>query len=145
MPEAAIGADILIGFPGENEKAFAQTHELIETLPISYLHVFPFSERPGTPAARLSDKVPPEITKERCEFMRKLGYAKRMKFYRKFVGRTLPMLIETKRDGDSGLLKAISSNYLPVSIRGGDDLKNRIVDVTVEKLEGNKLFGNFCH
>jgi len=145
MPEAAIGADILIGFPGENEKAFAQTHELIETLPISYLHVLPFSERPGTPAARLSDKVPPEITKERCEFMRKLGYAKRMNFYRKFVGRTLPMLIETKRDGDSGLLKAISSNYLPVSIRGGDNLKNRIVDVKVEKLEGNKLFGNFCH
>jgi threonylcarbamoyladenosine tRNA methylthiotransferase MtaB len=141
MPDAAIGADALIGFPGESEKAFAHSHELIANLPVSYLHVFPFSERPGTPAARLSDKVPTEITKERCERMRKLGYAKRMSFYRKFIGKTLPMLIETKREGDSGLLKAISSNYLPVSIRGDDELKNRIVDVKVEKLEENKLFG----
>ena len=74
--------------------------------------------------------------------MRQLGLNKRMGFYRAFVGKTMPVLIETKRDGATGLLKGISSNYLPVLIDGGDEVKNKIVDVTIEKLEGNKLFGN---
>lgn len=145
MPDAAIGADTLIGFPGENEKAFEHTYNLIKSLPVSYLHVFPFSARPGTPAAKFTDNVPTEIIKDRCEMMRRLGRDKRMKFYRGFVGKTIPVLIETKRDGATGLLKGISSNYLPVLIDGEDDQKNKIVDVKIEKLEGDKLFGILCN
>jgi threonylcarbamoyladenosine tRNA methylthiotransferase MtaB len=141
MPDAAIGADTLIGFPGENEKAFEHTYNLIESLPVSYLHVFPFSVRPGTPAAKFTDNIPHEIIKDRCEQMRRLGQDKRMNFYREFVGKTMPVLIETKRDGATGLLKGISSNYLPVLIDGEDELKNKIVDVRIEKLKENKLFG----
>ena len=144
MPDAAIGADTLIGFPGESEKAFAQTHALIENLPISYLHVFPFSVRPGTPAAELTDNIPNEIIKDRCEQMRRMGQDKRMNFYRQFVGETMPVLIETKRDGSTGLLKGISSNYLPVSIEGNDELRNKIVEVKVQKLEGSRLYGACC-
>ena len=143
MPDAAIGADTLIGFPGENEKAFGHTYNLIESLPISYLHVFPFSVRPGTPAAKFADQVAPETIKDRCEKMRGLGQAKRMNFYRKFIGEIISVLIETKRDGATGLLKGISSNYLPILIDAGDEFKNKIIDVRIEKLEGNKLYGNY--
>ena len=141
MPDAAIGVDTLIGFPGESESAFENTYKLIEKLPISYLHVFPFSARPGTKAANLPDKVDAEIIKDRCERMRILGNEKRMKFYQEFMGQVLPILIETEREASTNFLKGISSNYLPVLIDAGDNLKNNIVDVKIQKLEGMKLFG----
>ena len=142
MPDAAIGADVLIGFPGESESAFKNTYKLVEKLPISYLHVFPFSARPGTKAADLPDKVDAGIIKDRCKRMRILGNEKRLKFYRTFIGQVLPILIETDREASTNLLKGISSNYLPVLIDAGDKLKNKIVDVKIQKLEGMKLFGN---
>ena len=74
--------------------------------------------------------------------MRNLGNEKRIKFYRSFVGQNLPILIESKRNGASGMLKGISSNYLPVLAAVGDDLINKMVNVKIEKLEGNKLYGN---
>jgi threonylcarbamoyladenosine tRNA methylthiotransferase MtaB len=143
MPEAAIGVDTLIGFPGEGEKEFENTYSLIEELPVSYLHVFPFSARPGTAAAKLADRVPPEILKARCARMRRLGQRKRLNFYRKFIGKKMTVLVEAKRDAASGLLKGISSNYVPAFIDAGDDLKNNIVDVKIERLEGSRLFGRY--
>jgi len=145
MPDAAIGVDTLIGFPGESEAAFDKTYGLMADLPVSYLHVFPFSSRPGTAADKLPNKLDPPVIKARCERIRKLGHQKRLKFYGRSTGRSLPVLIETKRDGATGLLKGMSSNYLPVLIEGDDDLKNKIVDVKIEKLEGNKLFGVLRH
>jgi threonylcarbamoyladenosine tRNA methylthiotransferase MtaB len=142
MPDAAIGVDALIGFPGESESAFENTYKLIENLPISYLHVFPFSVRPGTKAANLLEKVDAGIIKDRCERMRILGNQKRMKFYRQFIGQVLPILIETEREASTNFLKGISSNYLPVLIDAGDTLKNKIVGVKILKMEGMKLFGN---
>ena len=141
MPDAAIGVDALVGFPGENDSAFENTYNLIEKLPISYLHVFPFSARPGTKAANLPDKIDAGIIKDRCERMRILGNEKRMKFYQGFMGQVLPILIETEREASTNLLKGISSNYLPVLIDAGDNLKNKIVDVKIQKLEGMTLFG----
>jgi threonylcarbamoyladenosine tRNA methylthiotransferase MtaB len=142
MPDAAIGVDALIGFPGESETAFERTYELIAKLPVSYLHVFPFSSRPGTAAAKFPDKVSPRIIKDRCKRMRALGHEKRIKFYRRFISRTMPFLIETKRDRFTGLLKGISSNYLPVLVDGGKDLTNKFIDVEIKTLEGNNLYGN---
>jgi threonylcarbamoyladenosine tRNA methylthiotransferase MtaB len=74
--------------------------------------------------------------------MRLLGHKKRLQFYRKFLGRELPILIEPRREASTNLLKGISSNYLPVLIQAGDELKNKIIDVRIQKLEGKKLFGN---
>jgi len=142
MPDAAIGVDALIGFPGEDETAFESTYNLLEKLPISYLHVFPFSARPGTKAADLPGKVDGRIVKDRCEQMRVLGHKKRVEFYRKFLGQKLPILIETKREASTNLLKGISSNYLPVLIKAGDELKNKIVTVKIQKMAGTRLFGN---
>ena len=144
LVQAAIGVDTLIGFPGETEASFDNTYRLIEELPISYLHVFPFSSRPGTAADKMHDKLDPPLIKARSERMRTLGQHKRSLFYRRFTGSSLPVLIETKRDGSTGLLKGISSNYLPVLINGNDELQNKIVEVKIEKLEENRIFGVLC-
>ena len=144
MPDAAIGVDTLIGFPGESEAAFNNTYDLIAGLPVSYLHVFPFSARPGTVADKLPNKLNPAVIKDRCERMRKLGNQLREKFYGKFIGQNLPILIETKRERSTGLLKGISSNYLPILIDADYDCKNKLIEVRIEKLEENQLFGVLC-
>jgi len=142
IPDAAIGVDIIIGFPGETEEAFENTYNLIEELPATYLHVFPFSSRKGTPASSLPDKVPSKIIKERCKIMRDLGNTKKKKFYKKNIGKKVKVLIEAKRDKTTGFLKGMSSNYLSIFLRGNDDLKNKIVDAKIEKINNdNSLFG----
>ena len=145
IPDAAVGADILAGFPGENETAFENTYELVKNLPICYLHVFPFSARPGTRAALFPDPVNLEVVKKRCARLRALSDAKRIDFYRKFTGKMLSVLVETERDADTGLLKGISSNYLTVFIDAGDHLKNRIVTVEIENRTGQRLYGTLCN
>jgi threonylcarbamoyladenosine tRNA methylthiotransferase MtaB len=145
IPGAAIGVDLLVGFPGETDNAFENTYSLIEKLPVTYLHVFPFSPRPGTPAEKYPAKVPAKIIKERCERMRRLGDEKKKTFYHKFSGKTLRVLIEGKRDNATGLLKGITTNYIPVHVAGKDDLFNTLVQVTIERIEkNNTVFGAVC-
>ena len=141
-PDAAIGADTLIGFPGESDAAFENTFSLVERLPISYLHVFPFSPRKGTRAEKLSDTVTHRVITERCERMRALGARKRKAFYEKFAGRTAETLVVNVRDRATGMLRGITSNYIPVLIDGPDTLKNRVIRVKIEKPnESNLVFG----
>ncbi len=137
IPHAAVGADTLIGFPGETDEQFENTYNLIATLPVTYLHVFPFSPRKGTPASSYPDQVPAHVLKERCERMRALGKAKKLAFYNAMTGRTESVLIEGKRDKKSGLLKGITSNYVTVLTEGGDEFQNRICRVELQKLHGN--------
>ena len=146
VPDAAIGVDILIGFPGETEKAFENTYSLIEKLPITYLHVFPFSSRPGTPAEKYPQKVQQKTIKTRCEKMRRLGNEKKQAFYKKFTGKTIEVLIEGKKDKSTGLLKGITSNYIPVHIVDKDDLFNTLVKVNIEKIKkNNTVYGVRCY
>ncbi|MGD9044968.1 MAG: tRNA (N(6)-L-threonylcarbamoyladenosine(37)-C(2))-methylthiotransferase MtaB [Desulfobacterales bacterium] len=141
LPDAAIGVDTLIGFPGETDTAFENTYALIKTLPVAYLHVFPFSPRPGTPAAGYPDKVSPQVVKYRCERMRALGNVKRNDFYNQFIGRQLEILVETTRHKPTGLLKGFSSNYIPILIDAPDDQKNKLVIVKAQKRIGTNLLG----
>jgi threonylcarbamoyladenosine tRNA methylthiotransferase MtaB len=141
MPDAAIGVDVLAGFPGESEAAFENTFQLIQALPVSYLHVFPFSARPGTAACDLPDHMPAEKIKQRCARLRQLGSRKRLDFHRSFIGRNVPVLTETRRDPKTGLLKGVSSNYLPVLFVGGDELMNRMVAVRILKADAGRLLG----
>ena len=135
IPHASVGADTLIGFPGESEAAFENTRSLIQDLPVTYLHVFPFSPRKGTLASTYPDKIPSKVIKERCRKMREIGNVKKQEFYRELIGKTVEVLIEGKRDGSSGLLKGLTPNYIPVLVRGGDDLKNTIIEVRVEEVK----------
>ncbi len=145
IPDAAIGVDTLIGFPGETEKAFENTYSLIEKLPVTYLHVFPFSSRPGTPADKYPQKVPQKTIKARCEKMRRLGNEKKRIFYESFMGKPVEVLIEGKRDKATGFLKGLTSNYIPVHVVGKDDLLNTLVQVNIEKIKKNTtVFGVPC-
>jgi len=142
LPDAAVGVDTLIGFPGESEKAFENTYSLIEELPVSYLHVFPFSPRKGTPAYTYPERVNSNVIKERCHKMRTLGKHKRNVFYNKFKGKTLEILIEGKQSKASGLLRGTTSNYIPVFVKGEDALENNIAFVTIDKVDStNRVFG----
>jgi len=142
IPDAAIGVDTLIGFPGETESAFENTRSLIEKMPVTYPHVFPFSSRQGTPAAKYPQKVPSKMIKTRCEKMRLLGNEKKRSFYKGFLGNSVEILIEGKRDKATGLLKGITSNYIPVHVDGKDDLFNTSVQVKIQKIDkNNTVFG----
>ncbi len=140
LPDASIGADVLIGFPGETDAAFENTRSLIRELPLRYLHVFPFSSRKGTPAHGWPDKIPDPVIKERCRQMRSIGQMKKTEFYERFVGETLEVLVEGRRDRVSGLLKGVTPNYLTVLVPGEDDLKNTLVNVRIDRAEGDRLF-----
>ncbi|MBW1894965.1 MAG: hypothetical protein JRI91_14920 [Deltaproteobacteria bacterium] len=132
----------MAGFPGETEQAFENTCELIEELPVSYLHVFPFSPRKGTPAATYSGQVNHDTTRERCRKIREIGKAKREAFYKKAKGKKVNVLIETKRDSATGLLKGFSSNYIPVLVSGEDHFMNQIVSVKIDYIQDDlKVFG----
>jgi threonylcarbamoyladenosine tRNA methylthiotransferase MtaB len=145
IPHAAIGVDTLIGFPGETDAAFRGTYDLINELPITYLHVFPFSARPGTPAARYPDRVAPDVIKERCEKMRRLGQIKRLHFYRNFIGKALEVLVESSRHEATGLLKGVSSNYIPVLMDADDDQINKLVTVRLTDQIDSALMGTIVN
>jgi threonylcarbamoyladenosine tRNA methylthiotransferase MtaB len=142
IPDIALGLDVMVGFPGEGEKQFGNTVHLIAELPVAYLHVFPYSERPGTVASSLPGKVDESVKKRRGEIMRKLGREKRNAFARRFVGKNLSVLIEGKKDKDTGFLRGLSNNYIPVVIENGNSsLVNRVLNVIPDySLEG-KLWG----
>ena len=145
LPDAAIGVDALVGFPGETETAFEETYSLIESLPVTYLHVFPFSPRPGTPAAVFKGQVQPALIKARTRAMRDLGARKKHAFYERHLGRKLQILIEAKRDPSTGLLKGLSANYIPVLVEGNDSLVNTLKRVeAVACLNGRAILGHLC-
>lgn len=137
IPDAAIGVDILSGMPGESEREFLNTYNLIKELPVTYLHVFPFSPREKTPAANFSEMINHKIIKEGCKKLRLLSDKKKEGFYKKMEGKTLQVLIEGKRDKKTGLLKGFSSNYVPVFIEGNSSLMNSILNCHIVKSLGN--------
>ncbi len=137
VPDAAIGVDTLIGFPGESETAFQNTYALIEVLPVSYLHVFPFSPRNGTPAFSFKDQVPFPEVKQRCQRMRELGAKKRMAFYERFVGKAVDVLVEGTRDRNDLRLKGLTDNYIPVKIEGPDAYYNTRRKIRITAISGD--------
>jgi threonylcarbamoyladenosine tRNA methylthiotransferase MtaB len=145
VPDAAIGVDTLIGFPGESNPAFENTYALIEELPVSYLHVFPFSPRKGTVAYDFPDKVQINIIKARCQKMRALGNIKKKTFYKRFIGKSLEVLIESKRDTKTGMVWGKTSNYIPVLIRGEGIRANTMVQAKIMGLnDDHSVFATIC-
>lgn len=141
IPDAAIGIDVLVGFPGETDAAFSHTYEFIRALPVTYLHVFPFSARPGTPAANYAGKIPPDIIKKRCAQMRRLGNSKRLNFNQHFIGQQLDVLVESTRHADSGFLKGLSSNYITVLIDADASQINKHLSVSITEQVDDALVG----
>jgi threonylcarbamoyladenosine tRNA methylthiotransferase MtaB len=145
MPNAAIGVDVIAGFPQESENAFKNTYSLIEKLPISYLHVFPFSPRKNTPAEKFSGKVPSIEIKKRATKLRKLGVLKRALFYESQKGRTIEAVIESESKIKKGLFQARTSNYIPVLVKADAHMKGEIVNVRIEHIEKHTVFGKITN
>ena len=141
LPDAALGSDIIVGFPGETDGAFDRSLELFAALPLTYFHVFPYSSRRGTVAASLPDHVGSEVKKTRARRMRELGAIKKRDFCLRFRGRKLSVLIEEKIDRATGLRRGFSRNYLPVLVPADGTLVNREIEVEVEGFEGGWLRG----
>ncbi len=112
QPFAGIGVDTLIGFPTETDAQFENTFQLIEQLPVSYLHVFPFSPRKGTPAFSLKPRVPNVVITERCQRMRNLSRRKHAAFIQANQGRCLEAVVQNRTDSRTGRLVAVTRNYL---------------------------------
>ena len=141
IPGLAVGADVIGGFPGEDQTAFQESLSLIEALPLAYLHVFPYSGRKGTPAADFPGQVPSRTVRDRCEALRDLGREKRRQFYRSFLGEKMRVLVESRRDRESGMLRGYSQNYIPVVFTGKDEWMNQVVEVEVTGTGEDKVFG----
>jgi len=133
VPDAAIGVDVMAGFPGEDEVAFRHTYELLAGLPVTYLHVFPYSKRPGTVAARMSGQVPKEVKAVRVAALRELDQEKRREFYASQLGRIRPVLSERGRARRAGL-QGFTDNYVPVTFAASPRLVNQVVRVRLERL-----------
>ncbi len=143
MPDAAIGADVMVGFPGESEAEFESTRRLVEELPFTYLHVFTYSARPGTPAAAMRNQVPAHIARERNRILRDVAAEKKRAFMHSFVGKSLETItfnvVHKGKEGER--TESLTDNYLKLFLRGHHS-PNRWTTVRIEGAEDDGLVGS---
>lgn len=132
MPDAGIGVDVIVGFPGETDEEFLATYHYLNELPVSYLHVFTYSERNNTPAPEMDGAVPVQVRRERSEQLRTLSLKKRRAFYQTQLGNTLPVLLEEKTE--EGFILGYTDNYVRVGIPYEEGLHNTIQLVHLQEL-----------
>ncbi len=141
IPLAAIGVDAMTGFPGEDHQAYENTNSLLKDLPVSYLHVFPYSPRKGTSAASFPNHVKQKEIKERAAELRSLGQKKRESFYRSCLGKTFLVLAEGWHSKGKQMIKGLSDTYLPVFFPSSRVIKNKMVSIRMESLGKNGIIG----
>jgi threonylcarbamoyladenosine tRNA methylthiotransferase MtaB len=142
MPTAAIGADVMVGFPGESAVEFEETRALVADLPFTYLHVFTYSARPGTPAASMDKQVPAHAARERSRILRDLIAEKKLAFMSGFVGKPVEVITLNISGSDQELkyTEGLTDNYLPVRLQGNHP-PNRWLPARVERVSGGALLG----
>lgn len=136
VPMIGLGTDVIVGFPGEDDAAFENTVRVIEDLPLSNLHVFPYSPRPNTRAADMKHQIPHEIAKSRVQRLLEIEDRKRRAFAQGFIGHPVAVLIEEVR---TGLGRGWTGEYLEAEVRGPDLAPNRILRVTPSRAHGATL------
>jgi threonylcarbamoyladenosine tRNA methylthiotransferase MtaB len=139
FPGAGLGLDVLVGFPGETPGDFEATRTLVAELPVTYLHVFPYSPRPGTPAAALPP-LPGNLVQARARVMRELGQAKKIEFLEAQLGQVGEVLVEGPA-APEGWLQGLSHHYLRVTFPGPATLHNHRVMVRFTRRQGEGLAG----
>lgn len=147
ISDIGLGADVIAGFPSESLEAFERTHAIVGELPFTYLHVFPYSSRPGTAASKIPDMVGAEERKKRAAILRIIGERKRTAFQLANIGKDLEILLESQ--SDDGLWRGTSDNYLKVKClqalldeAGKECSKGRLVNIEAQAVEGGFLVGN---
>jgi len=139
-PGIGLGADVMVGFPGETDRRFRETFELLERSPVMMLHVFAYSPRKGAEAFDMDGAPPKPVVRQRSAALKELSREKGRAMRRRFVNQTLETLIENTRGGD-GYLRGFTANYLPVRLEGPDELMNRITPVKMIRADGDRLTG----
>lgn len=138
MPECSIGVDVIVGFPGETDEEFEKTFDFLHSLPISYLHVFSYSERPNTTAVRKTDVVPKAIRLERSKRLRILSSKKQRAFYKHFESQVFKVLFES--ENHDGFIRGFTENYLKVQVPYSDNLVNQIIAVELMDLNVDCIY-----
>lgn len=134
MPNACIGVDVIVGYPGETDEEFNKTMNFLKSLPISYLHVFTYSERANTTAPRMGEVIPMDERRKRSKQLRILSLKLKQKFYQEQIGSQEKVLLETKEDNS---IYGFTENYIKVKIPGEMELKNNIVNVKLKELNSD--------
>lgn len=133
MPHCCIGVDVIVGFPGESEEDFLETYHFLQSLDVSYLHVFTYSQRNNTPAANMPDQVPMEERRRRNEMLNILSDKKRLLFYQQHLGQSRPVLLE--KSTTKGTLSGFTDNYIKVSTKLPDSWINHIAEMHLESID----------
>lgn len=136
IPDVCLGTDVMVGFPGETNIEFENTRRLLLDVPLSYFHVFSYSERFGTPTMKMSGKVSPKEKKFRSETLRLLSEEKKKQFYSGHIGKRLVVLMEEEKNG---FFQGFSDNYVKVGVRRAKNLSNKFVTVAVKELSPDDL------
>ncbi len=139
VPEAAITTDVIVGFPGETEVEFRESYDFCQKLGFARIHVFPFSPRPGTEAARMPGKVSAAVKKRRSEQMLALAEASAQSFRQRFLSSTMPVLWEQRSKG--GIWSGLTDNYIRVYTKSDDDLANKLLPVKLARLYKDGVWG----
>jgi threonylcarbamoyladenosine tRNA methylthiotransferase MtaB len=129
IPDLGLGTDLMVGFPGETDEAFENTLRVTENLPFSYFHVFPYSPRPGTAAAKLSSQIPASVVRQRAQRLTELSRLKRLAFAERYIGSTVDVLFESGTV--DGLNLGVTANFLKVGVPSAGDWTNQVKQVTV--------------
>jgi threonylcarbamoyladenosine tRNA methylthiotransferase MtaB len=142
MPTAAIGADVMVGFPGETDAEFESTRRMIEELPFTYLHVFTYSARPGTPAAEMTNQVSVHLARERNRVLRELAAEKKLAFMRTFIGKSVDAITlnVAGNDATGDFTEALTDNYLKLRLRGRHEA-NRWLHTQIDDVVDGALVG----
>ena len=135
MPDSCIGMDVIVGFPGETEEKFLETYNFLNELPISYLHVFTYSERENTEAVEMDGVVPVPERKKRNKMLRILSEKKKMAFYQTQIGKTLPVLWE--HEDKDGIMFGFTENYVRVQKPYDQNSVNQIENLKLNKIESD--------
>ncbi len=139
IPDAGIGTDVIVGFPGESNDLFEDTYKYLVDIPVTYFHVFSYSVRPNTPASEFIQKIDPHVTAERSKRLHKLGSQKRNNFNQGFIGKTIPVLFESVNS--SGTISGLTEEYIRVDVKSNLHITNEILNVTIQEASVNKCTG----
>lgn len=137
MPDACIGVDVIVGFPGESDKHFLDTYAFLVDLPVSYLHVFSYSERPNTPAAEMKNQVSKTIKNKRSKMLRGLSAKKRHAFYESQLQKTKTILFEA--ENKEGYIQGFTENYVKVRIPWDPTLQNQTRSATLAEIDNKGM------
>jgi threonylcarbamoyladenosine tRNA methylthiotransferase MtaB len=138
IPDVCFGTDVMVGFPGEGQREFANTLSFIQDQPFAYVHVFSYSSRPGTASTKMASQVSSEDIKERSQTLRELSRRRREVFQQRFLGRELSVLFEHEVDG---VWSGLTDHYIRVDVRASRNLKNTIQSVVATGVMSDRVLG----